>query len=221
MVKGLNVNLVICDNDTKQYYPIPVLPETILYECGDALKDTVKIINLGNVDFPSGVDLDSISWSSFFPARYDSGYCMTSNMFTPLGYRGIFEMWKNKASSLQVICAAAGINKNMTLNSFKPELAGFEGDIYYKATFKERRIIKPIQVELGATIPQVAKPGLVSRDPAVSGSIPGTYTVQTGDTLYAIAKRYSIPDWHTLYEKNRSAVGTDPNKLYVGQVLTL
>jgi LysM repeat protein len=51
---------------------------------------------------------------------------------------------------------------------------------------------------------------------------PGTnYTVQSGDTLWAIAQRaYNNPEhWPTIYEANKQVIGNNPNLIYPGQVL--
>ena len=47
------------------------------------------------------------------------------------------------------------------------------------------------------------------------------YTVQPGDTLWAIAQRaYNDPeDWDTIYQANKQVIGSNPNLIYPGQVL--
>ncbi len=45
-----------------------------------------------------------------------------------------------------------------------------------------------------------------------------TYIVQSGDNLSSIAKKYNTT-WQKLYEKNKGAIGSNPNKIYKGQVL--
>lgn len=218
---SIKVGITIRDNSTGKYYRIPVLPEEIAYGHGDAIKDTVKIIDLGNVDFHSGRDLDVFAWSSFFPARYDAGYCMTPDLKKPLEYQKLFTGWKNAGTSLQLICPAADINAAMTLNSFKPSLQGFEGDIYYQLSFTEKRVIKPVQLSLASVVPQKPKAGPANRDPVPSKTKPGTYTVKSGDTLTRIAKANGITPWKTLYEKNKTVIGSNPNAIDIGQVLTL
>ena len=47
-----------------------------------------------------------------------------------------------------------------------------------------------------------------------------TYTVKSGDTLSSIAKKYNM-SWKDLYNKNKDIIGDNPNKIYVGQVLTI
>lgn len=50
---------------------------------------------------------------------------------------------------------------------------------------------------------------------------PGSnYTVQTGDSLWAIAERAygNGADWPTIYEANKAVIGNNPNLIYPGQV---
>jgi LysM repeat protein len=47
-----------------------------------------------------------------------------------------------------------------------------------------------------------------------------TYTVQAGDTLSGIAARFGIP-WKSLYAKNKKVIGSNPNRIFAGQVLKL
>ena len=54
-----------------------------------------------------------------------------------------------------------------------------------------------------------------------TSSASGTYTVQSGDTLSAIAAKEGVSDWHTLYTDNESTIGSNPNLIFPGQVLNL
>jgi len=47
-----------------------------------------------------------------------------------------------------------------------------------------------------------------------------THTVAKGDTLAKIAKANGTT-WQKLYERNKGVIGSDPNKIRAGQVLTL
>jgi LysM repeat protein len=47
-----------------------------------------------------------------------------------------------------------------------------------------------------------------------------SYTVKSGDTLSAIAAANGT-SWQTLYQENKSTVGSNPNLIYVGQTLTI
>jgi nucleoid-associated protein YgaU len=47
-----------------------------------------------------------------------------------------------------------------------------------------------------------------------------TYTVVKGDYLVKIARKYETT-WQKLYEANKSVIGSNPNLIYPGQVLTI
>jgi len=50
-----------------------------------------------------------------------------------------------------------------------------------------------------------------------------THTVAKGDTLYKLARTYygDQAKWKSIYEANRSANGSEPNKIRVGQRLVI
>ena len=68
--------------------------------------------------------------------------------------------------------------------------------------------------------PDVIHPGTVL---VLPGQVtPVSYTVRTGDTLSGIATEFAIPGgWPTLYAGNRRVIGSDPNEIRPGTVLTL
>jgi len=226
MVSGIKVDITIRDNNTGAYLRLPVIPPTIGYQEGERQADTKKILNLGDIDFLNGAALDVMEWQSFFPARYDPGYCAHSNLKQPTEYKEIFKAWKDEGTSLQVICPAAGINTEMYLKVFSWELKGFEGDIYYYVSFKQVKKIRPRQITVQVdattqTITAVNKATPESRPPIPATPTPKTYTVKSGDTLTLIAKKLGVSSWRTIYESNKTVIGTNPNTIYPGQVLTV
>lgn len=50
-----------------------------------------------------------------------------------------------------------------------------------------------------------------------------TYTVVSGDSLSKIAKRHygDAAKWHQIYDANKGVIGSNPDLIEVGQVLTL
>ncbi len=62
--------------------------------------------------------------------------------------------------------------------------------------------------------------GQVIKIPGNGPINPTTYIVKKGDTLSGIASKYGTT-WQKLYEKNKSVIGSNPNKIYAGQVLTI
>ena len=50
----------------------------------------------------------------------------------------------------------------------------------------------------------------------------GGYVVRSGDSLSAIASRQHVQGgWRALYLKNKRVIGSDPNRILVGQHLVL
>ncbi|MGW6461370.1 LysM peptidoglycan-binding domain-containing protein, partial [Streptomyces sp. NPDC055078] len=48
------------------------------------------------------------------------------------------------------------------------------------------------------------------------------HTVQAGDTLTSIARRFGVDGgWQALYDANRDVIGPSPDRLAVGMMLTL
>ena len=159
MKLGIDVDITIKAPDGA-YVTIPVVPEEITYDDGSGTPTTVSVLNIGNIDFYNGVELDTLSFSSFFPARYDAGYCRYPELKKPTDYRNQISSWKGgntgtyveDAAVLQVIIPAAGINKSMKVSKFTWKFKGFEGDIYYDITFKEEKTITPIQASSGVVV---------------------------------------------------------------------
>lgn len=62
--------------------------------------------------------------------------------------------------------------------------------------------------------------GQIIKIPGSSSINPTTYVVKKGDTLSGIASKYKTT-WQKLYEKNKNVIGSNPDKIYPGQVLTI
>ena len=68
--------------------------------------------------------------------------------------------------------------------------------------------------------PNKIHPGQIIRVPGNIKITPNTYVVKKGDTLSSIAKKYGI-SWQNLYEKNKTIIGKNPNKIYPGQIFNI
>lgn len=219
---GIAVEIALLDNETGISLTVPVLPTNgeIAFNDGDQQPLSVDIVDLGAVEIPAGVALDSIGWESFFPARYEASYCAVGAdlLKAPLDYRNQFSTWKDNGTSLQIICAAAGLNKTVFVKSFAWKLKGAEGDIYYSLQLTEFKKIAPKKVTPGGEVITGLSPEDRPDQPASDAGT--TYAVISGDSLSLIGKKLGI-DWHRIYDNNKDVVGTNPDKLVPGQVLNV
>jgi hypothetical protein len=221
---GTKVTITIQDKQNGRYLVIPVLPEVISYDTGAKKVETVTVIDLGDVDILTGVELASLSWASFFPAKYDPAYCATSEIMTPAYWTHMIWAKKLLGTPLQVVCPAMGINQTMYVESMPWEFGeGPDGDVNYSLTLKELKTMSPRQLTVNAPAVPIATQTAVDRPvvPVAQPAAAKTYTVVRGDNLTYIAKKLGIANWRTgLYDPNKGVIGGNPNLIMPGQVLS-
>ena len=82
---------------------------------------------------------------------------------------------------------------------------------------KKKADFSNVQSGHSTTAPTPPPPPTPPPKPAV------THTVASGDTLWAIAKKHlgEGKRWPEIYEKNKSVIGDNPDRIKPGQVLTI
>lgn len=207
---------------------IPVLPAEYSVSSSQS-NQTVDINTLGEVDLGGKRALQSISFSSFFPKRYDPEYCSTRNLKSPSSYVKIIEKMK-RAGTLRLLMTGTPIRMQCRIESFDWSEDDGTGDIKYTLTFKEHRNISigassvvtmsdAASTEENVTVEEPSAESSRTEPETVAGT---TYTVKSGDCLSSIARQLTgSADWHALYEQNKDAIGANPNNIGVGLVLTV
>lgn len=201
---------------------LPVLPAE--YTVQSAQNNTVvNVVALGGVVLKGKRGLRSISFSSFFPMRYDADYCEYTGIKTPKAYVEMVESMK-RAGAVKLIITGTSINFRCTIESFEWGENDGTGDIDYTLTLQEYRTpsvssSSVVKIAESSTTTTEATGETRTEQAAASG---GTYTVKSGDTLSGIAKKTTgSSSWQALYEQNKPVIGSNPNLIYPGQVLTL
>ncbi len=84
----------------------------------------------------------------------------------------------------------------------------------------QKDVVADIKVRAGA--PPSAPPAAKPQQQAPAAATPTTYTVQSGDTLSAIAKRFlgNANDYMEIFNANKDQL-SDPDKIKPGQVLKI
>ncbi len=116
---------------------IPVLPPEYTVQSTQN-NTTVNVIGLGDVALKGKRGLRSISFSSFFPKRYDADYCQFTRVKKPKYYVDAIEKLK-RAGTVKLIITGTQINFACTIESFEWGENDGTGDIDYTLTFQEYR----------------------------------------------------------------------------------
>ena len=111
--------------------------------------------------------------------------------------------------------------RHMTIESFNYTPGeGDVGDYNYSISFKDYRSVNIKAININK-----AGKGVVSNTPKrVDNTVrPKTYTVKSGDTIYALAKKYygDVIQYRKIYDANKKLIGSNPNRIKPGMTLTL
>lgn len=197
---------------------IPVLPAeyTVTSEQDNT---SVTVCNLGEVTLRGKRKLRQITFSSFFPKHYDSGYCDVRTK-SPITMVKKIEKMK-RAGSVKLIITGI-LSMKVTIESFEWGENDGTGDITYTLTLKEYRTVSIPASTLTKDAPaQPAGNDGAGRDQLEATSTQ-SYTVVSGDTLSGIARKLTgSTNWRTIYEQNKGVIGSNPNMIKPGQVLTI
>lgn len=198
---------------------LPVMPEKITVR-SSAQFLTYNIMDLGEVKIPSGEDLLTIAWDGVLPGskRSRPAYVDPNSEFIdPADIQGYFSMWRTNKNLLRLhVDSASGetpIHHYVYLSNYSVEYSGAFGDFHYSIEFVAAKDLHVAADSSGA----ISAPSGRDEPPP-----PSTYTVKSGDTLWAIAYRF-LGDgnrYHEIFERNRDKIKNE-NVIYVGQVLQL
>lgn len=176
-------------------YRLPVNPEQIETNSVQAI-GKYEVLRLGQIAVPTHMELTEYSFEAEFPHQ-PLHYVETSGDFKdPDFYLNLFRSWRNNLEPVRFI-SSNGIGEDInTLVLFEEvrevEKAGEEGDKYVSFKLLEYREFSKKTAHVVTTtkgdeiLPFSIKPAVEKSNPKSSG----THVVVSGDTLWAIAKKY-------------------------------
>lgn len=205
-------------------YKLPVNPEEIK-RSRELNIENYQVLGTGQVSVPSYYNLEEFSFEAEFPSQ-DYHYMNSGSRADADYYEKMFRKAQKNMKPVRFIASndiTDDISVMVLVKSVEAvEKAGEEGDKYlsiklqeYKAPGKRYVAVQTV----AATVKQEDTAAATETNPAVTEN--KTHTVQSGDTLWAIAKKYYGNGGQ--YTKIASANPDikNPNLIYPGQVLSI
>lgn len=143
---------------------------------------TIDLLNVGEVNVPGMRGLTKVSLATFLP---DSN----SPFFTGTAPEQIVQAVKkakNGQKAVRIIISGSDVNTQFNVSSMNEIYKEGQGDIYISWSFVELRDLNTGQV--ASFVRRYTDTGLCTRRTA--RSVPKVILVQSGDTLWNLAKRY-------------------------------
>lgn len=198
----MQVDIYIREKSGKREIRIPLLPEEIQFQRGDTTVISYEIMGLGTVSIPSGTELGGWSWKSEFPGwNRQEDPMIRGTWYDPDDYDRVLNDWKQNGAELNLLVTGYPINADVYIKSYHAAAGGAFGDIAYEISFFEAR-----SIAVTSTTEQTpTQTTTTTTRPAEKSS---TYTIKSGDTLWAIAQRFygDGSKWQTIYNANKNII---------------
>jgi len=196
----------------------PINPEQVAAQTGAKLH-TFEVIALGDIALPRGRIPTRFTWDGILPGELRKDAAYVKAWRDPKELLGILSGWRMKGEKLRLLVTETPINHDVYIDTLEHIWAGGHGDAQYNITLAEAREL------IITTQPQAGTQAQVQPEPPKRPAppTPKTYTVKSGDSLWAIAKQ-TLGDgsrWREIYNANAGVIGKDPNLIKPGQTLRI
>lgn len=208
--------------DSKKY-KLPVNPEEIKRD-RTLNAETYQVLKTGEVSVPTYCSLETFRFEAEFPST-EQHYMEPGTRADADYYEKMFKKAQENKKPIRFI-ASNGITDDISVMVLVTgveavERAGEDGDKYLSLTLLEYKAAtkRYVAVQTATSVVKQEEAAKEQISPAVTEN--KTYTVEAGDTLWALAKRFYSDG--NQYPKIAAANPSikNPNLIYVGQVLAI
>ncbi len=200
---------------------LPVNPEEVTIR-REKQYETVNIMNLGEIDFPTGEKVKDITFSSFFPKEYDPSFCCYADLPDPQEAMNKLTAWMISRKPVRLNITGTIINAPVLISAHTSTFkGGYPGDVYYQLSCRTWREIK-VRTAAEAAASSSLTGGLKLPRQDLK-PVAKEYKVKPGDSLWAIAKlNYGNGSrWKDIYANNKKIIGPNPDLIYPGMKLVM
>ena len=167
--------------------------------------------SVGDVKFPNGMSPAEVSFDGYFfgEERKSSIYLVQNKWTSPNECEKLLYNYQKKGTTLRVVATNCHINYDMTISDFQCTDTGGHGDKKFSITFTQHKDLKIHSLsdnKKKSTSKKKNKSKTNSRNNSTKKT--GSYTIKSGDTLWAIARRRygSGIKWTAIYKANKSTL---------------
>jgi nucleoid-associated protein YgaU len=181
-------------NNQQEGFQLPVNPGSI--EISDGVNGrSYDVAGLGEINVIKSPKLTEYSFSSFFPAA-PSPFVTAPILLDPQLYIDYIESWMASKRPIRFVFTGPSFDLNVaaSIEEFRwKEAAGSGGDIDYTLRLKRYVFYAAQRVTVASRVVNGIMSEVIQPEPQTRPNDrlpPSTYTIVSGDSLWAIAKRF-------------------------------
>lgn len=205
-------SITLKNTDTGQTLTLPVTPSSYPMGAGRAV-ERLDMAQTGQIALPGLKSLFSGTLEFFLPAR-SYPFLTAESVTRPQYYIDLLTAWSRDANVCRYIVAGTEVNLPVLLGPLEWEEKDGTNDVYcklplYQYRYLEETTVRTLTQNTGRSSEAASQPKTADQ-----------YTVQRGDCLWTICRRF-YGDGSLAYKLATANGIKNPNLLYPGQVLTL
>lgn len=198
-------------NNRQEFLKLVVNPASLVF-VDTQNNQQISLTEVGTALLLGNRGLITTNISSFFPSEHSPFYIRYGGTRTPLECKALIKKWKDNKTIVRLIVSDIGINLAMAIGNFTTDHREGDDDIYFNIELVEYKFLNVPTVKVSTQVKSsIIKRPATSNNPAVKTSNTSagkTYTIKSGDTLWAIAVRFykNGAQYKKIYNANKNVI---------------